>query len=151
MENDSVIQLWKEYQQKNPEAPKEYMTWAFGSSEIIANELAKLVLEGKKTATSSNYKLYELEQEPLPFVGLHNVILDGQGKAVAILETISVDVVPFDEVTTEHAYLEGEGDQSLEHWREVHEPIFKKELEEVNLEFHYKIPIVCEKFRLLYK
>ena len=33
-------------------------------------------------------------------------------------------MVPFDEVDEEHAYLEGEGDRSLEYWREVHERFF---------------------------
>lgn len=43
------------------------------------DEIAKLVIEGRKTATASNYLLYE-EDEPLPYVGLHNVILDGMKK-----------------------------------------------------------------------
>ncbi|QKY68813.1 ASCH domain-containing protein [Lentibacillus sp. CBA3610] len=117
----------------------------------MADELAELVLEGTKTATASNYTLYQLEEEPLPFVGLHNIILDGEGEAVAIVETTSVEVVPFDEVTEEFAYLEGEGDRTLRYWHEVHEAFFKKELEDVNRAFHYKIPVVCEKFKLIYK
>lgn len=148
---DSINQIWVEYRKANPNAPKEYIAWAFGNSKEIADELAKLVLEGKKTATASNYTLYELENEELPFPGLINIILDGDGKAVAIAETTSVEVVPFDEVTEEHAYLEGEGDGSLSYWREVHEAIFKKEFENVNRVFDYKIPVVCERFKLLYK
>ena len=31
----------------------------------------------------------------------------------AVLEVTGVDVVPFDEVTAEHAHAEGEGDRSL--------------------------------------
>jgi uncharacterized protein YhfF len=151
MGNKSVILLWEEYRKINPNAPKDYEAWAFGNSKEMANELAKLVLEGTKTATSSNYTLYELEKEPLPSVGLHNVILDGEGKAVAIAETTTVEVVPFDEVTEEHAYLEGEGDRTLRYWRGVHEPLFKKEFEDINQEFHHKIPVVCERFKLIYK
>lgn len=150
MENNSVVHLWEEYRKINENAPKDYQVWAFGNSKEVANELAKLVLEGRKTATSSNYTLYELEEEPLPFVGLHNIILNGEDQAVAIVETTSVEVIPFDEVTVEHAYLEGEGDRSLRYWREVHETFFKKEFENINKEFHYKIPVVCERFRLLW-
>ncbi|RDW17291.1 ASCH domain-containing protein [Oceanobacillus chungangensis] len=151
MSNDSVIQMWENYQKSNPNAPKDYEAWAFGSSKEMADELAKLVVEGKKTATASNYSLYALEKEPLPYVGLHNIILDGQGEAVAILETISVEVVPFDEVTEEHAYLEGEGDRTLNYWREVHEPFFKEEFVNIDQDFDYKIPVVCERFKLQYK
>lgn len=151
MENKTVNQLWENYQKINRNAPGDYEAWAFGDSKEMANELAALVLAGKKTATASNYILYELENEPLPYAGLHNIILDGEGKAVAIVETTSVNVVPFDEVTEEHAYLEGEGDRSLKYWRDVHETFFKKELDAVNREFHDKIPVVCERFKVVYK
>ncbi|MBK3495836.1 ASCH domain-containing protein [Viridibacillus sp. YIM B01967] len=78
-------------------------------------------------------------------------MLDGEGKAVAIVKTISLEVVLFDEVTEEFAYLEGEGDRSLMYWRDVHQTFFKKELENIDQEFHYKLPIVCERFQLVYK
>lgn len=151
MNNNSVIHMWKEYQKINPQAPLDYDIWAFGNSKEMADELAGLVLEGKKTATASNYILYELEQEALPYVGEHNVILDGNGTAVAILETTSVEVVPFNEVTEEQAYLEGEGDRTLQYWRDVHEDFFKRELEEINQEFHEQILVVCEKMKLVFK
>ncbi|MEC5422542.1 ASCH domain-containing protein [Virgibacillus sp. C22-A2] len=151
MSNDSIIKMWDDYRKNNPNAPKEYEAWAFGDSKEMADELAKLVLDGTKTATASNYTLYELDNEELPYVGLHNIILDGDGKAVAVAETTSVEVVPFDEVTVEHAYLEGEGDRTLNYWREVHEPFFKTEFNNIKQNFNYKIPVVCERFKLLYK
>lgn len=151
MENESATKFWEEYRKVNPDAPKDYVVWAFGGTKEIADELANLVLEGTKTATTSNFTSYEIEKEPLPSVGLNNIIITGEGKAVAIVETMSVQVVPFDEVTDEHAYLEGEGDRTLRYWRDVHESFFKKELNDINQEFHYKIPVVCERFRLIYK
>lgn len=151
MKNRTVTELWNDYRKINPKAPENYEAWAFGDSKEMANELAKLVLEGTKTATASNYTLYEVENEPLPYVGLHNVILDGEGRAVAIAETTSVEVVPFDEVTEEHAYLEGEGNRTLKYWRNVHENFFKREFESINSEFNYKMPVVCERFKVIYK
>lgn len=148
---DSVSQLWEDFKKANPTAAESYQAWAFGNSKEVADELAQLVLSGRKTATASNFVLYELEGESLPYAGLHNIILDGEGNAVAIVETTSVEVIPFDEVTEEHAFLEGEGDRSLKYWQDVHEDFFKKELEEVNLEFHPKILVVCERFQLVYK
>ncbi|MCE7791840.1 ASCH domain-containing protein [Salipaludibacillus sp. CUR1] len=150
MSNDSISQMWEDFKKVNPDAPENYEAWAFGDSKEMADELAELVLEGRKTATASNYSLYG-DEEPLPFVGLHNIILDGDGKAVAVAETTSVEIVPFDEVTEEHAYLEGEGDRTLKYWRDVHEDFFKKEFKEVDQEFHSKIPVVCEKFKVVYK
>ncbi|WP_106497302.1 ASCH domain-containing protein [Lentibacillus sp. Marseille-P4043] len=151
MSNNSIIQMWEDYRKNNLNAPTDYEAWAFGDSKEMADELAALVLEGTKTATASNYSLYELDNEDLPYVGLHNIILNGDEEAVAIVETTSVEVVPFDEVTEEHAYLEGEGDRTLAYWRDVHETFFKNECKDTNIDFHYKIPVVCERFKLLYK
>lgn len=150
MSNDSISQMWENFKKINPDA-NNYEAWAFGNSKGLADELANLVLEGKKTATSSNYLLYEIEREPLPRVGFHNIILDGDEKAVAIVETTSVEVIAFDKVTDEHAYLEGEGDRTLKYWRNGHESFFKRELREVNKEFHNKIPVVCQRFKLVFK
>ncbi|KGX92395.1 hypothetical protein N781_16770 [Pontibacillus halophilus JSM 076056 = DSM 19796] len=150
MSQDSINQIWEAFKKLNPNAPATYEAWAFGNSKEMADELAVAVVEGKKAATASNYTIYQIEDEPLPYVGLHNIVLDGDGKAVAIVETTSVEVIPFDEVTEEHAYLEGEGDRTLAHWRKEHEDFFNRELREVNKEFHSKIPVVCERLKLIY-
>ncbi|KGP91779.1 RNA-binding protein [Pontibacillus chungwhensis BH030062] len=148
MSHDSIKRIWDNFKKENPHAPEEYEAWAFGDSKEMADELAELVLTGTKRATASNYLAYE-DTESLPYVGLHNVILDGKGRAVAIAETTSVVIVPFNEVNEEHAYLEGEGDRTLRFWREEHEKFFKKELKEIDHEFHEQIPVVCERFTLL--
>ncbi|MGP4074705.1 ASCH domain-containing protein [Halobacillus sp. K22] len=70
--------------------------------------------------------MYEWENKALPPKGLPNIILNGDGEAVAIMETIAVKVVPFDVVAEEHAFLEGEGDRTLRYWRDVHETFFRK-------------------------
>lgn len=74
-------------------------------------------MEGTKTATSSAYDLYALDQEPLPRAGTYDVILDGKGQAICIVQITKVSVVPFQEVSAEHAYKEGEGDKSLAYWQ----------------------------------
>lgn len=150
MHKDRMNQMWEEYRKLNPNAPESYEAWAFGDSKEMADELANLVLSGTKTATASNYSLYG-ENESLPYIGLHNMVMDGDGNPAAIVETTSVEILPFDEVTEEHAYLEGEGDRTLTYWRKVHEDFFTKELEEAGQAFHCKIPVVCERFKLLYK
>lgn len=150
MTNKTATELWNNYRKLTPTVPETYEAWAFGDSKEMANELANLVVNGIKTATASNYILYELENEPLPHVGLYNIILNGEGKAVAIVKTTSVEIIPFDEVTEEHAFLEGEGDRSLSYWRDVHESFFSKELASLHLTFHNKLPVVCEKFEVVF-
>lgn len=146
----SAIELWEEFKGQNPELQDDYSVWAFGSSPEMADELLALVLEGKKTATASSHLMYD-ENEIMPFAGAYSVVLDGQAEAQAIIKTISVEVLPFNEVTEEFAYLEGEGDRSLEYWQEVHESFFRQEFEGTDFEFDEYMPVVCEIFELIYQ
>lgn len=146
----SINGLWNEFRKNNSQAPEKYVAWAFGDTDEMADELARLVRNGTKTATSSLFFMYLLENEKLPYVGEHNIILDGDGHAVAIVETTTVEIIPFYKVSERHAYLEGEGDRSLAYWRKVHQEFFSKELQEIGKEFDPKMLIVCEEFKLVY-
>lgn len=115
---------------------------------------------GIKTSTSSAHALYAVEGEEIPTAGGYDIILDGQGKAVCIIQTTKVYVTPFSQVTEEHAYKEGEfrqgGDlsdikeKSLIHWRQVHEELFTIWLAEAGLSFSEDMLVVCEEFELVY-
>ena len=98
--------------------------WAFGAAPEQADELLALVLAGVKTATASALWGYEAEGEELPTPGALDILTDSRGVPQALVVTTQVDIVPFDEVSAEHAHLEGEGDRSLATWREVHERFF---------------------------
>ena len=135
-------QMWKLFSEgKQIEAECE--AWAFGDAP---DELARLVLEGEKTGTSSAHIWYELESEPLPKPGEYSVILDAKGEAICVIQTTKVYVTTFDQMTEEHAWKEGEGDKSLTYWRNVHKNFFTKELTEAGLCFDEKMEIVCEEF-----
>ena len=92
-----------------------------------------------------------MEDEPLPAEGEYSVILDSMDNAVCVIQTTKVSVIPFNEVTEEHAFKEGEGDKSLEYWREVHEKFFTECMEESGLEFTSDMKVVCEEFAVVYK
>lgn len=143
--------MWNLYIKSNEGNNKTYEAWSFGSDSLIATELAKLVVDGIKTATASAYPLYQLDNEPLPPVGGLNIILDGDNNAVCITETTRVYTCPFIEVSEDHAFKEGEGDRSLSYWRKVHEDFFSKELKEYGLEFDEKMLVVCEEFKVVFK
>ncbi len=123
--------------------------WAFGDSPELADELLALVLDGTKTATASALWEYEDEGEPIPEVGSLSIVLDGAGEPRALLRTTAVEVVPFDRVTAEHAHAEGEDDRSLESWRREHEKFWRRDLSG-DREFAPDMPVVCERFEVLY-
>ena len=135
------------YKQINSAIGDEIDAWAFG---VDADFLADLVLKGEKTATASAYDLYALEDEPLPQEGTFDVILDSQDQAVCIVEITRVFVQPFNQVSEQHAYKEGEGDKSLAYWRQVHEDCFAEWLREAGLTFTPESKVVLEEFRKVY-
>ena len=139
--------MWQAYKKINPEIGDVIDAWSFGA---MADELADLVLRGEKTATASTYELYKLENEPLPQAGSFDVILDSQDKAVCIIEITKVSVLPFNEVSADHAFKEEEGDNSLAYWQQVHEAFFTECLAEAGLEFSQETGVVLEEFRKVY-
>lgn len=143
-------EMWNFYTENN-DVNKTYDAWRFGGDTSIANELAKLVVNGIKTATASAYQLYELENSPLPPIGGLNIILDSDDNAVCITKTTKVYTCPFLEVSESHAFKEGEGDCSLAYWRKVHKEFFSKELKVCDLNFYENMLIVCEEFKVVFK
>lgn len=115
-------ELWERFITDFPHYQNEaYEAWSFG---VDPDELAELTAKGIKTATASGYDLYKIEDEPLPQPGEWSIILDGKENAVCVIRTASVSVIPFNKVTEEFAYKEGEGDRSLAYWRRVHIDFF---------------------------
>ena len=124
--------------------------WYFGDSRELADELAELVVSGKKIATASLYWEYEAEGEALPQVGGYSVITDYDGGPRGVIQTIEVRILPFDEVEADFAADEGEGDRSLDFWRQAHWRFFGRTCAKLGLQPNLKMPVVCERFRLLY-
>lgn len=124
--------------------------WSFGATPEQADELLELVLDGTKTATASALWDYEADDEPLPQSGTLSILLDGHDHPRALIEITSVEVVPFEEVDEEHARLEGEGDRSLAHWRDVHERFFT-DVATHDRGFRPDMPVVLERFRVVYQ
>lgn len=140
-------ELWNKYKKINPSIGDDIDAWQFGAE---ADLLAKLVLEGTKTATASAYDLYAVDNDPLPEVGSYDVILDSKDQAVCIIQIKKVSIAPFKEVSEKHAFKEGEGDKSLDYWRDVHEEFFKPYFEECGLTFTPESLIVLEEFEVVY-
>ena len=145
-----VSQYWQHFieQQQLPPDLQPAEIYSFGNTEQMANELARLVIIGQKTATTSAIELYEPD-EHVPQVGDYNVILDGRDRPVAITKTIMCTIVKYNQVDAEHAFLEGEGDRTLAYWRSVHEPFFKAEYAEAGQVFTPTIACLCERFEVV--
>jgi uncharacterized protein YhfF len=104
-----------------------YEAWAFGEDDTpeLATELGLLVRDGPKRATTITLSSFEMDGDPLPEVGGYWVVLDGTGEPLCIVRTTRVEIMPFGEVDEEFAWVEGEGDRSLQYWREAHIRFFE--------------------------
>ncbi len=94
----------------------------FGDSPELADRLAALVVAGVKTATCS-----AVANGFEAALGEQQIVLSGEGRPVAVIETLSLDVLPFEQVTPAQAAQEGEGDLSYAYWRDAHEAYFQRE------------------------
>ncbi|BCH52935.1 ASCH domain-containing protein [Agrobacterium vitis] len=127
-----------------PDQYRGAVAFAFGDSPSLADSLLALVIAGKKTATCGALRDFNPEGEPLPVVGRRDIVLDGAGRAAAVIETVEVTIRRFDEVDSAFAHDEGEDDQTLEAWRVGHEVYFAR-----NGGFTPDMELVCERFRLV--
>jgi uncharacterized protein YhfF len=125
-------------------------TFAFGDSKKLADELAQLVLAGKKTATASLAVEFTSVNESLPKTGDVSIVLCGNGNPVAIIECTDLKTVPFQSVDAAFAAMEGEGDKSLTYWREVHAEYFTRVCNRLGGSFTATTPVLCQTFRLLW-
>ncbi len=114
-------------------------SFAFGDSPEMADRLLAFVLAGAKTATC-----WSVRDGQQTEVGKHMVVKDGARRPRAVLETVSLEQVRFDEVTWDFAHNEGEGDESLEDWRAGHQAYFER-----NGGFAPDMMLWCERFRLV--
>jgi len=132
----------------SPARDEGYEAWSFGDGPEMADEWGALVRDGRKTATCS--ALWKLEE--VPGTGEESVVLGGCGEPLCVIETTEVAVRHFDEVDDDRfAYDEGEENRSLEHWREAHRRFFSRTLPQIGREFAEEMPLVCERFEVVYR
>jgi uncharacterized protein YhfF len=134
-----------------PYRAKTFVAEGWGDSPAMADELGALIAKGIKTATCSALWEWEVEGNPIPHAGLITIVLDGGGEPLCIVETVEVYVCKYNEVDAGFAREEGEGDLSLNYWREAHRNFFSRLLPKTGQEFSEEMPLVCERFRVIYK
>lgn len=143
-------QFWQTFLEQTGRDPNAtyFECFHFTNEEHLANELLALVLAGKKRATSSSLLCYAPGEEPKP--GSLSIVTDWDGNPHCVIETKSVQVIPFDKMTFEICSREGE-DECLETWREGHRHFFNLDAEEMGYAFTEDMPVVFEDFEVVYR
>jgi uncharacterized protein YhfF len=135
----------------SPYRTKTYVAEGWGDGPAMADELGALIAQGTKTGTCSALWEWETEGNPIPHVGWITIALDGRGEPLSIVETVEVTIRKYHEVDAEFARAEGEGDLSLTYWQEAHRSFFSRTLPKIGKEFSEEMPLVCERFTMIYK
>jgi uncharacterized protein YhfF len=135
----------------SPYRAMDHIAEGWGDSPEMADELGELIARGIKTATCSALWEWETEGKPIPHKGLITIVVNGGGNPLCIVETTEVTVRQFNEVDSDFARAEGEGDFSLQYWREAHRNFFSRTLPKIGREFSEEMPLVCERFQVIYK
>ena len=139
----SAAELWAEFSASTG-VVAVYEAFGFGTSgtPTLRDELALLVKNGVKTATAAHPEEFEIAGEKIPQVGDYWVVLDSKDNAHAVIRTTEVMRTCFEEVDSQFAYDEGEGDRTLSWWRGAHIEYFR----EIGLFLDEKTMLHLERF-----
>ena len=155
MSQSSKIEMfWQDYLSTLSEEDRKnvptYIVDDFADTPEAATKVGKLVRDGIKTTTSSLLWGLEYLGEPLPKVGEISVVVDGNGDPLCISETTAVEIRPFNTVDEQFAFDYGEGERTLAYWLSDTWDFHSRWCREIEREPSETMPIVFQRFRLLY-
>lgn len=153
MKNASARNMWGDYLDT-------HIQYAFVSEPKVthlcdtegeANRAVKLVLSGKKRATSHSLLGLQYRKAPLPKIGDFTVLTDWNGVAQCIVRTVAVRLKPFFSISESYARLDGEDHHSLEAWKKTHWEHYTRELAYYGRVPRESMIIVCEVFEKVFQ
>lgn len=151
MVNDATSRFWRAFlssqEAQDFADPRLHEDFAIGANKDDADEGAKLILDGLKTATSAHPSEYGDAPGP-PVPGALSVLLDGSGTPVAVLETLEVNLRKLSELDEDFAWDYGEWDRTLETLQSelarYYGPLAQNAV-------NGDIELLCERFRVVFR
>jgi uncharacterized protein YhfF len=123
---------------------------AFGDSAALSEELLALIRAGRKRGGASLLWAHESDSEPVPNVGDTEIVVSHLNAPSLVTRITEVQVLPFNQVSAQFAAREGEGDGSLEYWRNAHWAFFSRECRRIGRVPNETMPVVCSSFEVLH-
>lgn len=147
----TVDEFWNAFLlEKGKDDDTQYIDcFHFELTEKWANELLRLVLFGKKQATSSSLFAYEISGDRVPQIGDYSIVTDWDGNPKCVIETTDITILPFKDITFDICKREGE-DDSLESWQKGHIKFFTDDGKELGYTFSENMPVVFEDFKVVF-
>ena len=122
----------------------------FGYEGEMQDDLAALVVAGSKRATTSLLRWYGAGGERYPLAGEYFIVVDSQKVAACVCRMTKIEERAFADVDEAYAYVEGEGDRTLQTWRRDHRAFFEAEAAANDFTFDDTSHVVLETFVVLW-
>ncbi len=126
----------------------------FGFPGPLRDTLVAAVLRGEKTATCGLLEEYRREGAPVEEVGTRELVVDSDGRGVAVIETTEVEVKRMGDVDLAFAIDEGEGFATVQEWHDAHvrfftSPEMTAALRDPPVAIDDDTLLVCARFRVV--
>ena len=135
-------------------APAKLPLAEFAFPGPLREMLVTAILSGEKTTTTGLHEEYLREGRALEEPGSRSLVVDSEGRPVAVIETLEVQLRRLADVGLQFAIDEGEGFETVEAWREAHVRFFASPemvaaLGDPPVVIDDDTIVVCETFRLV--
>ena len=153
LDTAAAADFWAQYVVVRPaaaQASPDYTVDRFGDSAELADELLRLVVEGRKRATSTLVAEFLAESGPLPRIGSHWIVCDGAGAPRLVLRTTELRIGSFHSVDEAFAYDEGEDDRTRTSWMREHRRYWQRRAVALGIEWSEDDEIVFERFTVVF-
>ena len=146
-----VEQFWRRCCREHGIDSDDYFASTFADHKMATyhDTLLDLVGQGKKRATAHLELDFPRSNVNRRTPGDYWVVLDSVNLPRFLLRITDVESWPFDKVPVTFAAREGEGDCSLQYWREVHRDYFQQQCASWSVEWSESLETVCEGFELV--
>ena len=126
----------------------------FGFPGPLRDALVAAILRGDKVSTTGLYEEYRREGTPVGVPGHRELVVDSEGRGVAVIETTEVEVRRMGDVDLRFAIDEGEDFETVGDWREAHVRFFTcpemvEALGDPPVEIDDDTLVVCSRFRVV--
>jgi uncharacterized protein YhfF len=126
----------------------------FGFPGPLRDQLVAAILAGDKVSTTGLLEEYRREGTPVGNPGERELVVDSEGRGVAVIETTEVEVRRMGDVDLAFAIDEGEGFETVQAWRDAHvrfftSPEMAAALGEPPVAIDDDTLVVCSRFRLV--
>jgi uncharacterized protein YhfF len=122
----------------------------FGDTDELTDELAALVVEGKKRAHAGLPRDFVERGRRLPRRGDFAVLVDSGGAPRCVIRYVEVAVRPMREVDEHFAWEDGGGDRTLAWWMSAHTRYFRRRGAEEGFSVDGDTEVVLERFEVVW-